>query len=406
MKSLCAITVVLAASTLAAQDWNQWRGPQRTGAAAAFKAPATWPERPTQVWKVSAGAGHSSPVVSAGRVFLFSRIGEQEAATAYELATGKQVWRQAYDAPYQMNPAASGHGKGPKSTPLAHRGHLYTLGITGTLSAFDLSDGRVLWRKDFKTEFSETSPDYGVAMSPVGEGNLVIVHAGGNKTGAITAFDADSGAIKWSWKGDPPAYASPIVATIGGTRQVVTETRTHVVGLAVADGKLLWQLPFTTDYDQNVITPVVAGDVLIYAGLQKPTTAIRVEKSGTGWTPVEVWKNPDIPMYMSSPVESGGLLFGLTQKNRGQFFCVDTRTGQTLWTGPGRQGENAALVTAGDLLLATTTDGELVVMRRNAKALDVVRKYTLAESPIWAHPAPAGSGLVIKDADTLAYWTF
>lgn len=406
MKPTLLITLALAAATLSAQDWNQWRGAARNGTAVSFTPPPAWPERPKQVWKVEAGEGHASPVVSGGRIFLLSRVGDNEAVTAFDVASGKQIWRQTYAAPYQMNPAATGHGKGPKSTPLVHRGHVYTLGISGTLSALNAADGRVLWRKDFAREFPATSPEFGTAMSPIGDGSLVIAHVGGNRNGALSGFDADSGAVRWTWKGDGPSYASPIIAQIGGVRQVITQTQSQVVGLAVADGKLLWQIPFTTEYEQNIITPVVFDGTIIYGGLQKPATAVRVTQAAGKWSTAQVWQNPDIPMYMSSPVESGGLLFGLTQKNRGQYFCVDARTGKTLWTSPPRQGENAALVAAGDAIIATTTEGELVVLRRNRAAFEVVRKYTVAESPVWAHPAPAGNGLAIKDATTLSYWTF
>ena len=111
-------------------------------------------------------------------------------------------------------------------------------------------------------------------------------------------------------------------------------------------------------------------------------------------------------MYMSSPVASGDQLYGLTQRSRGQFFCADALTGKTIWTSRGREGENAALALAGDVLLITTTEGELVVMRANPKAFDIVKRYTVAESAIWAHPAPTASGVLIKDAESLTYWAF
>lgn len=403
------LMALLLASTavLGAQDWNQWRGPARTGITTTFVPPAAWPDRPKPAWKVQAGIGHSSPVVSGTRVVLFSRIGEQEAVTAYDLATGKQAWRQVYNAPYTMNPAATSHGKGPKSTPLVHGGRVFTLGIAGTLSALDASDGRVLWRKDFKRDYPETAPEFGAAMSPVAEGSTIIAHVGGNKNGALSAFDAASGAVKWTWKGDGPSYASPVIGTLGGVRQVVTQTQSRVVGLSAADGTLLWELPFTTDYEQNIVTPVIAAlDTVIYGGLSKPAVAIRVAQANGKWTIAERWRNAEIPMYMSSPIDVGGTLYGLTQKNKGQFFAVDTATGRMLWTSEGRQGDNAAITAAGDLLIATTTEGELVIARRSTKALDVVRRYTVAESPIWAHPALAGRGVLIKDAETLAYWVF
>src|SRR5688500_8685084 len=113
-KHLLTIVIATLLSPVAtAQDWTQWRGPERTGVTAIFRAPATWPERPKRVWTMPAGIGHSSPIVANGRVFLFSRFDEQEALTAVDLATGKQLWRQAYAAPYSVNPAAASHGKGP-----------------------------------------------------------------------------------------------------------------------------------------------------------------------------------------------------------------------------------------------------------------------------------------------------
>jgi outer membrane protein assembly factor BamB len=402
-----AFAVLLATSVpfVVAQDWPQWRGPARTGAVEGFKPPAQWPDRPKQVWKVQAGAGHSSPIVVGGRVYLFSRMGEQESLSARDLASGKEIWRQAYDAPYQMNPAATAHGKGPKSTPVHDRGRLFTFGISGILSAWQAQDGRLSWRRDFKKEFPSTVPDFGVAMSPVVAANLVVVHAGGIGNGAVLALDPATGATKWAWKGDGPAYASPIVASFAGTPQIVTQSQRTLVSLSL-DGRLLWEIPFVTEYEQNSITPVAVGDVLVYSGISKPTIAIRPAQTAGKWTTAEVWRNPDVPMYMSTPVESGGYLFGLTHRNRGQFFCLDLRTGKTLWATKGREGENAALVTAPGLVLAMTTEGELVVLRNDPKAADVVKRYTMAESPVWAHPAFVRSGVVVKDADSLAYWQF
>ena len=396
-----------AVASLRGQDWNQWRGPSRTGASESFMPPAAWPDRPALKWKVpSAGVGHASPVVSGGRVYLHSRLGEEEAVTAYELATGRQLWQQKYGAPYQMSPAARGHGKGPKSTPVVDRGRVFTFGISGILSAFDTGEGRLLWRKDFTGDFPATSPEFGTAMSPVIDGTQLIVHAGGNRNGALTAYDAASGKVRWAWKGDGPGYASPVIATFGGTRQVVTQSQGKVIAVSAADGTLLWEIPFSTDYEQNIVTPVVHRDVLIYGGLNKPTTAIRVSRASAKWNVEPVWQNPDVPMYMSSPVLAGGHLYGFTHRNRGQFFCLDAQTGKTLWTTRGREGENASLMTSADLLLATTTEGELVVARQDAKEFAPVKRYTIAESPIWAHPAPAGRGLVIKDAESLTLWTF
>jgi outer membrane protein assembly factor BamB len=401
--SLC---VVVAATGLSPQDWSQWRGPVRTGEAPAFKAPAPWPEQPKQVWSVDAGEGHASPVVRGNRVFLVSRIGEREGVTAYDLTTGTQVWRQLHDAPYTMSPAARGHGKGPKSTPAVHGGRVYALGINGSLTAYDEATGKVAWRRDFKGEFPQTSPEFGAAMSPLVVDGLLIAHVGGGRGGALSAFDPATGETRWALENDGPGYASPIVAEFDGVRQVITQTQSNLVGVAVNDGRLLWSLRFTTDYDQNSVTPLVAGDLLVYGGLNRPTTAVRVSRAAGKWTTAEAWNHADVPMYMSTPVLAGEMLVGLTHRNRGQFFALDPETGRTLWTSPGRQGENAALVAANRLVLAVTTDSQLVVFLADPKAFTELRRYPIAESPVWAHPAPVNSGLLVKDRTTLSYWTF
>jgi outer membrane protein assembly factor BamB len=404
--TLAAVLLAGLATTLAAQEWNQWRGPSRTGTAKSFKAPAAWPDRPRQVWRITAGSGHASPVVADGRVFLLSRVGEQEAVTAFEARTGRQAWRQTYDAPYDMNPAARGHGKGPKSTPLYDRGRLFTFGINGILSAWEAKGGRLLWRRDFKADFTTTAPGFGVAMSPIAVGDLVVVHAGGAGKGALLAVDQATGATRWSWKEDGPAYASPVAATLGSVPQLVTQSQKFVIGVAAADGRTLWRIPFTTDHDQNIVTPVISGDLLIYGGISKPTTAVRIRQQGGTWSHEQVWQNADVPMYMSSPVLVGGHLYGLTHRNRGQFFCLDAATGRTLWTTRGREGENAALAATGELLMATTTEGELVIARANPTMFDLVKRYTIAESPVWAQPAITTDGVVIKDEESVAYYVF
>ena len=390
----------------AAQDWNQWRGPSRSGVTAAFPAPAAWPDKPRKVWESTVGAGHSSPVVSGTRAFVFARTGDDEVVTAFDYQSGKQVWQQRYRAPYQVNPAAEGHGTGPKSTPAVDGGRLFTLGISGTLSAFDAAAGKLLWRKTFEREFDATSPDFGVAMSPLVDGGNVIVHVGGNKSGALMAVDGATGTIEWQWKGDGPAYASPVIGSFGSSRQVITQSRSHLVGLSAANGAVLWSVPFKTSYDQNIVTPIVSGDLVLYSGIDQPFAALRIREAGGKWIAEQAWHADSVPMYMSSAVLSGGSVFGLTHRNKGQFFALDPRSGKVLWTTRGREAENAALIAAGDLLMATTTEGELVIARRDAVKFDVIKRYTVAESPIWAHPVPAGRGVLIKDAEKLAYWTF
>lgn len=399
------VTLVLSLGGWAA-DWPQWRGPNRDGAVVDLREPSAWPERLKPGWKVTVGIGHSSPVVVGGRIYQFSRQEGNEVVAALDLATGKVLWQQNYPAPYKMNGAARGHGEGPKSTPAAAGGKLYTFGISGILSCWNLADGKLVWRKEFDKEYGETSPDFGTAASPIVDNGLVIVHVGGNARGALTAFDAATGNVKWRWTEEGPGYTSPIAAVLGGTRQIITQSRNQIISVSAASGELLWKIPFTTQYVQNIVTPVIYGQTVILSGLDKGTFAVRPVKKGTTWTAEKVWENPDVSMYMNSPVISGDYVYGMSHKKRGQYFCLDARTGATQWLTEGREGENAAIVHGGAVMLLLSNDASLIIARRDPKQLQVIRKYTVAESPTWAHPVVTGSGLLIKDLNTLSLWSW
>ena len=159
-------------------------------------------------------------------------------------ATGRFCGARAIPRRIKPVDAAARHGKGPKSTPLYYDGKLYTFGISGILSAFDASTGKVAWRKDYSKDFKGTWPQFGTSMSPVAADGVVVVLIGTNDDGAVAAYDAKSGDQKWIWKGDGPAYASPVIVEIGGVKQVVTLTQKYAVGLSFASGDLLWKIDF------------------------------------------------------------------------------------------------------------------------------------------------------------------
>jgi outer membrane protein assembly factor BamB len=387
----------------AVADWPQWRGPARDGVASTFTAPTTWPAQLTKRWQATVGLGHASPVVAGNRIVVHTRVANREVVTAYDLASGKQLWQDGVDAPYKMNEAATGHGPGPKATPLISNGRVFTFGISGIFSAHDLATGKLLWRKPATTPVQE----YGTSSSPIADGANVVAFLGGNDAGALTAMDAATGAIKWRWTGDGPGYTSPILATIGGVRQVITQSQNKLIGVNAADGRLLWETPLKTPYGQNVVTPLIVNDVVISAGLDSPTTAYWVTAGlGKGWSATPRWRNEQVSMYMSSPAASGSMIFGLSNKNRGQFFAIDATTGKTLWLGKGREAENASIVRAGDFLMMATTNSELIVAKPSATAFEEVKRYTVADSAMWAHPAFTGRTIIVKDVDKLIVWGF
>ena len=211
--------LISVAATTAAQsgrfDYPQWRGLHRDGGASRFVEPSAWPAALTRQWTVAVGEGYATPLVIGDRVFVFTRRNDDEMLTALDAETGSVLWQTTYAAPYDMFAATIVHGPGPRATPLFVDGKLFTLGISGIVSAFDADNGRLLWQTPRPAE----QPFYGTASSPAADGDLVFVHTG-NYDG-LTAFDRDTGAVAWRTAG-AFTYSSPLIVELDGVRQVVS----------------------------------------------------------------------------------------------------------------------------------------------------------------------------------------
>ena len=397
---------LVALTALALDEWPQWRGPHRDGQAVGFKVPATWPKALTERWQVEVGLGNASPVVAEDHIFVFSRRGDDEVLACFEPADGKELWQHGYPAPYQVNPAAVMHGKGPKSTPAIAAGRAFTLGISGIVTCWDTKTGKILWQRDFAKQFNKTAPLYGAAMSPVVDQDKCIVHVGGPDKGALMALDVKNGETEWSCADDGPGYVSPIVVTLSDVRQVVTQTEKVCIGVDAAEGKLLWKIPFRTEYDQNMVTPLEHEGSIIFSGINKGVDRYRIEEQDDEWETDKTWENNEVSLYMSSPVADGETLFGFSHRHKGEIFAMDLTTGKTLWTSDGRLGDSASVVRTGKVLWALTTQSELIVFKASESQFEPLAHYRVAETPTWAHPVILPSGVLVKDETKLTLWQF
>lgn len=394
-----AIVLVVLLAPAFAQDWPQWRGPTRDGVLPA--APKSWPAAYTSVWRAEVGEGYSSPVIAGGRVFIHSRRDPREVVTALDLATGKQLWQQSYAGEYQKNQYAARMGKGPNATPLVVGDRLFTLGATAVLNAWDTQTGRRLWQKDYSKLVDFSKLFCGTSASPALVEDAVVVQVGSDVHGGlIAALDPATGNPRWEWKGPGPGYASPITFTIGGTPQIVTLTNQSILSLDARTGKELWSVPFPDQWQENIVTPVWTGSRLIISGVRQGTHAYTIENAGGRWRAVEAWSNPQVSMYMSSPVSADGLIYGFSDKRKGYFVALDGVSGQVKRQTEGREGGNAAVLVAPAHILYLNDGGELSVMKREAFTPE--RKYRLGLEGTWATPVFVGSDLIVKDAGGVA----
>jgi outer membrane protein assembly factor BamB len=394
--SCCVLTPVRA------QDWTQFRGPTRDGSVDAAVLPKTWPTAVTPAWRVEIGEGYSSPVVAATRVFVHSRRDPEEVVTAVDLHSGKVLWQQSYQAAFAKNQYAVRMAKGPNSTPLVVNDLVYTLGVTGVLSAWRVSDGSLAWRNDYSSSIDTSKLFCGTAMSPLLEGGAIIVQVGSDiHGGRILALDPATGKERWTWKGPGPGYASPIAITAAGTRQIVTMTNTSIVGVNAASGVPLWSVPFPDEWHENIITPVWTGSHLIVSGVRQGTQAYTLSNNGGQWQARQIWRNEDVTMYMSPPVVADGTVYGLSSKRKGQFVALDMSTGAVKWATEGREGEYASILLTPAHVLFLTNSGNLVVARRKADHFSEERRLELAGGETWAVPVFVAGGVVVRDAQAL-----
>jgi len=380
------------------QDYPQWRGPNRDGAASAFAEPTRWPDALTRRWKIDVGEGYATPLVVADTVYVFSRRNATEVMTALDAETGKERWHTSYPAPYAPATPAAAHGVGPKATPLFHDGKLYTVGITGIVSAFNASTGTLAWQ----TPAAPEHPPYGTAVSPVGDENLVIVHPGNH--GPLTAFNAATGAVEWTGS-DSGAYASPIIVEFGGIRQVVTMTQGSVLGVSLSDGKRLWEYPWQSRSTPSAITPILYEETLIVSSQAMGVTALKPTWRANTWVVDVAWETKEVSLFLSNPVVVGDTLFGLSEKARGQFFALDAKSGKVLWLGQPRQASNTAIVKAANVLFLLNDDAELIVARISRTGFEPLKRYTVADSATWAQPTVSGGRIFVKDVTSLSLWT-
>lgn len=407
IRPITAFVLLASFSLLAyAQDWAQWRGANRDGVVKDFVAPAVWPKELKQVWKTPVGSGYSSPVIGSidgkERAWVHSMNGDEETITCLDLKTGKPFWSKRYPAQFTKNQYAKEMSKGPFSTPVMHQGRLYTLGVNAVLSCFDAVTGELKWQKDFGKP--DTSKMFcGTSASPVIDGGNVIVYTGDDiRGGVMVALDAATGKEKWRWTGEGPGYASPIIATFEGVRQVVTMTDKSVIGVAAKDGQLLWRLAWPDEWNENIVTPLVYKNSLILSGVRNGTMAIEPTKTGDKWEAKQLWHNRELTLYMNSPVLEGDHFYGMTNKRKGSIFCAEAATGKILWSTEGREGANAAILHTKDLLFVLNNDAGLIVAKKSAAGFEQLAKYSVGESATYAHPVIWGKHVLVKDDASIA----
>jgi outer membrane protein assembly factor BamB len=404
LRSICLLIFV--SNSAPAGDWPQWLGPNRDGASS--EKIAAWKETPKVLWRQPAGEGHSSPVVSGGRVYFHAKVRDKDAeeVVALDAATGKEVWR----IPYPRGPFSNPFGNGPRATPVVAGNCIFTFGVTGLLTCFDTTSGKQLWQVDTRSDFHAPGLLFGASCSPLLAGDNVLVNVG-SKEASIVAFQKDTGKVAWKSQDDLSSYSSPIRIGEGGAEQVVFLTGSRLLGLKPADGALLWDFPLKDDLFESSTTPIRAGDMLIAASITFGSVGLNLETKDNKPSVREIWKNRALTCYFSTPVAVGkehvymvtGVVPSPFQKKKPEatLRCIEAATGKELWSKPNIGTYHASLIRTGDDKLLLLDDaGNLILLEPSAKEYRELARSAVC-GKTWAHPALAEGRIYVRDEKEL-----
>jgi len=389
---------LLAAGLAPAQDWPQFLGPARNGAAEGLTIQPWGPQGPPVVWKRDAGQGFSGPVVAEGRLILFHRVGGREKVECLDAATGKPLWSYDYPTSYRDD---FGFDEGPRGTPAIAGGRVYTYGAEGALHCLDLTSGKKIWSVETQKTFGASKGFFGAACSPLVEGDRVLVGVGG-KSGGIVAFHKDTGQVLWTATTDEAGYSSPAAATIGGERHALFFTRSGLVDLDPAAGKVRFQFPWRSrgQASVNAATPLVAPGGLVFLSASYGTGAAVLEVKGT--TARKLWSSDDVlSNHYATSVYRDGYLYGYhgRQEEGPSLRSVELKTGKVAWSEDGFRAGTVTLV--GDQLLVLREGGELLLAAATPKGFRPSARAPLLPATMRAYPALADGRLYARNERTL-----
>lgn len=390
---------LFAARRAAAQDWPQWRGPNRDAKAEGFNAPTAWPAELKKKWSIPIGDGVASPALVGDRLYVFSRQDPNEIIRCLSAANGDEIWQEKY-----ASEAATGNARsfpGPRSSPTVADGRIFTLSVQGALSCRDATNGKELWNK----KDVSSVPRFFTSCSPIVVDGLCIVQLGGENGGAIVAYDAATGAQKWKWADEGTAYASPVLFAADSSKAIVAETARNIVGISL-EGKLLWTAPFPAGAGRsyNACTPIVDGQTVIFSGAGRGTKAVKIEKEGDKLVARDAWSVKDNGVQFNSPIIKNGLVFGISSAD--VLFCVRPATNEVAWTNRFQGGNGyGSVVDVGPALLGLNPAGKLIVFEPSDKAYKEIASYQVADGGTYAYPIPSGNRIFIKDKNNITLWT-
>jgi outer membrane protein assembly factor BamB len=409
-----------------ADDWPQWRGPDRSGVSKEKGLLKTWPKAgPKLEWTYrDAGLGYSQPAVVGDRIYTMGGRGDTEYLFALDAKDAKELWHTKVGPLFTFS--GNKWGEGPRSTPTVDGDLAYALGGQGILVCVKAADGSEVWRKDLPGELAaDVNPigggppkvGWGFTWSPLVDGEQLVCVPGG-KEGMVAALEKKTGKVLWrsTELTEQASYSSPIVAEVGGIRQYIVMTYKGVAGVAAQDGKLLWNYKRTPDYKDVLIPTPIFHDNCVFTtdgwGFRAGCDLVQLTAAGGTIKATKKYQNQDLANLVGGVVLVAEHVYGASEsKKTPGWVCLDFKTGKVAWSDADALDIGSVSVADGNLYCYGQDSGTVVLVEPNLTKWMEKGRFTIpgqsklrANSPgarTWTPPVIANGRLYVRDQELL-----
>jgi outer membrane protein assembly factor BamB len=406
--TLCIAAILILPTLLPADNWPQWRGPQRDGISHETGLLAEWPkEGPKLLWEVSnLGRGYSTPAVVDGRLYLMESQGlENESVIALDARDGKRIWSARLGN--VGNPKQQPNFPAARSTPTLEGDLLYAQSSDGDVACLDAKTGNVRWKKNIRNDYDGKTAEWAYAESPLIDGDALVCAPGGGAA-TVIALRKSTGDLIWKCplpEADDAGFSSAIVVEVGGIREYVRLLTKGLVGIEASTGRFLWRYSRPiSKYGANIQTPVASGEYVFCSSTGTGAGVVKLKVEGKQVAAEEVYFSPAYPTAIGGVVKVGDYLYGATSE---VLLCAEFTTGRIKWKE--RALGAASLCYADGRLYLHGENGEVALAEVSPEAYREKGRFTPPNQPqrintmekAWAYPVVADGRLYIRDNNVL-----
>ncbi len=383
----------LASASRHSDYWTGFRGPRRDGIYDEQPILTNWPAAGLrELWHQPCGGGYSSFAIADGRAFTLEQRRSSEVLAAYDVETGRELWTNAWDACFTEYHS----DEGPRGTPTYDDGKVYAMGATGEFRALDAVTGAIVWAKNIAADNGGSLPDYGLASSPLIVDDKIILQP----DISVVCYNKHDGKRIWKSLDSQMGYASPILMTICGERQVVVCGRPYTYGLRLEDGAERWRSLWHIINNERPITqPAVLASnrFFLSAAYMTGCAAFEVNRTNDTFTAHELWRNRSLKTKFASSVVWQGYVYGFDEDI---LVCLDAQTGERKWK-DGRYGYGQLLLASGHLVVQCA-DGSLALLKATPESWQEVARFPALHGKTWNVPAISGGRLLVRNGAEMA----